>query len=338
MSGPVYLIASERSGTNFLRTRLTGVQGVYYGPSAPHFLKHLYYSEPFFGNLSDDQNFHAFIKDALALCYLHFAPWDIDFDADALIAAYGDRKRTAVYFADFLFEQYAARKGYKSYFCKDNFIYEFALDIAEKIPGTKFIYLYRDPRDFVLSQMKRPNAARSVINYARLWEYEQVKSIRVATELKDRSRCLWVSYESLVRDEEKELRRICDFMGVKMDKAFNNSIDDNVIVPVTEWSNLSKKTMKQNYNKFLNELSAREIRLIEAICQKPMAFLKYESTCGKNFKMQIQKADYLTEWMRRVFLSIKNIYRRKRNIHLSPIMQKRYRHCNKIDVNYRAPL
>lgn len=35
---PVFIIASERSGTNLLRKRLTESQSVYLGPSPAHFL------------------------------------------------------------------------------------------------------------------------------------------------------------------------------------------------------------------------------------------------------------------------------------------------------------
>src|SRR5690349_3847480 len=104
---PLFLIASERSGTNLLRKRLTASQSYYFGPSPAHFLKHLYYREPFYGNLAEDARFQSLVEDALALCFVHFSPWDIELDAAGVVADYGDRKRDAVHLSDYLMTRYA---------------------------------------------------------------------------------------------------------------------------------------------------------------------------------------------------------------------------------------
>ena len=71
---PIYIVASERSGTNLLRKLITNHQNVYYGGSPAHFLKHLFYKEPYYGALSVDENFLKLINDALSLTQYHFSP------------------------------------------------------------------------------------------------------------------------------------------------------------------------------------------------------------------------------------------------------------------------
>lgn len=51
------------------------------------------------------------------------------------------------------------------------------------IPGAKFVYLYRDPGDFVLSQLKRPSSIQSSARFTKLCSYEQTKAIAVSKRL-----------------------------------------------------------------------------------------------------------------------------------------------------------
>ena len=67
---PVFLLGSERSGTNLLRKRLTESQDIYFGPAPAHFLKHLYYRQYYYGELSKDINF-------LKMICLHCSPYNI---------------------------------------------------------------------------------------------------------------------------------------------------------------------------------------------------------------------------------------------------------------------
>jgi hypothetical protein len=327
---PVYLIASERSGTNLLRKRLTDCQDYYYGPTAAQLLKHLYYREPFYGDLGDNDNFRQLIADALDLCYVHFAPWDIQFTPQGVLDDYGDRRRSAIDLSDYLMTQYSISKGYTSYFCKDNFIYEFALDISLQIPSAKFVYLYRDPRDFVLSQTKRPNASRSPIEHARLWDFEQVKAIRVARHLERQGRCIFVSYEELIQDESRVLGAICNFIGVqKRDKASRSK--DNIVDNVQEWKNLHGETLKNNSGKFERELSSRAVAKIEMTCLGTMKYLGYSRVTTRSAEIGfLERAwDYL--WFNLLKLLAQPSAERLPAVVARTKLLKRFR------VNYRYP-
>lgn len=270
----VYLLASERSGTNLLRREITAHQERYFGMSPAHLLKHLYYNEPYYGDLDQDDNFKCLIQDAIDLCLIHFSPWDIELKADVILEEYGSKERNSIYLSDFLMKKYARSKGYEGYFCKDNFIHEFALDIATKLPDAKFIYLYRDPRDVVSSQKKRPNGNISAFYFAKMWDYEQVKCIRTAYELSKSGRCYQLSYEGFLSDAEKHIEKICAFLNVEKQE-IRRERQDKIVDEVPEWKNLDAPIIRNNKNKFLDELSKNEIRKIELTCDKTMAYLGY---------------------------------------------------------------
>lgn len=274
---PVFIIASERSGTNLLRKRLTENQNCYLGPAPAHFLKHLYYQQPYYGDLSRDDNFKSFVTQAIDLCLVHFSPWRIDWTVDDVMQGFDGKRRDSIHLMHYMMNRYAREQGFSGYICKDNFLYEFAMDIAAEFPNAKFIYLYRDPRDFVLSQIKRPAAVRSITRYAKLWAYEQVKSIAVSERLGAQGRCYWLSYERLIENEEYEIFSILDYLGVP--KTSGRNYEDNMRENVHEWSNLSKETKIDNSRKFLKELSRRKINTVEKVCYLQMKYLGYESIC-----------------------------------------------------------
>ncbi len=283
----VYLIASERSGTNLLRRKITESQNIYFGMSPAHLLKHLYYNEPYYGDLSNNENFTRFIKDALDLCYLHFAPWNIKLDTETILNSYESRARTSIIFCDFLMQLYAIEKGYEGYLCKDNCLYEFSLDIANKLENSKFIYLYRDPRDFVLSQLKRPESHKSIIRYSNMWAYEQTRSIRVAQELKTSNRCYSLSYEDFIGNPESHIEKICDFLDVDIN--YNERIKDTetIIEDVHEWKNLNSPIMANNRNKYLTGLSKKQVKIIECITCKQMKYLNYDTENKNDYNLTL---------------------------------------------------
>lgn len=276
-SGPLFLLSSERSGTNLLRRRLTEYQNTLYGPSPIHFLKHLYFGAYLYGDLSVDSHLEHLVNDALSLCYEHFAPWDIKFTTEQIMIEFNSKpllNRSVVTLMHILYTKLSHAKGFSSYFCKDNNLFEYAHLIADEIPNARFIYLYRDPRDTVLSQIKRPLKTSSVITQSQIWKREQEKCISVYNELKGKYLIHKLSYEELITDEDQQLAIICDKFGLKIsDKGKIHFENENT--DIHEWVNLKKPTMKNNSNKYLQELTTKQIDRIESITWHAMQFLGY---------------------------------------------------------------
>ncbi|MDA6067154.1 sulfotransferase [Idiomarina abyssalis] len=328
---PIFIIASERSGTNLLRKRLTDSQDFYYGPSPAHFLKNMYFQEPYYGNLDNNSNFKLFIQQALDLCLVHFAPWSVDWNASTLLGEYGNRRRDSISLMHFLMTKYAQEKGFQSYICKDNYLYEFALEIEKSIPDAFFIYLYRDPRDFCLSQIKRPGSLKSVGSFAKLWAYEQTKAIKVSYELNRRSKCFDVSYEELIQNESEVIERLLKFLGIT--RGSSRKTEDDVKVNVHDWANLNKPTISDNSGKFLRELSMRQVKIIESRCRQQMKFLNYETCVAPGGEMS--KVNLFVDMLKGYILQAFE-KKGKANLEEANIRGKRNEVLNKCRVNYRS--
>lgn len=277
MSDPVFLLASERSGTNLLRRRLTERQSVAIGPSPLHLLKHLYFAEPYYGDLDDDRNFLTLIEDARGLAYKHFSAWDVEITSRDVLGEYRDvvgQNRSAIGIMHALYTMYARRKGYQTYFCKDNNLFDFVEEIRAELPHARFVYLHRDPRDVVLSQLGRPTQIKSVSYLAQLWRDEQIKCIRRAYDLERKGLVTRVAYESFICDEAATIEVLCEKLHLSLrDDVVNRFSAEQT--DIQEWSNLNKPTMVDNYGKFQEGLSRSAIRTIEAICWWQMQWLGY---------------------------------------------------------------
>lgn len=286
---PVFLLSSERSGTNLLRKLITEHQDIYFGPSPAHFLKHLYYREPYYNDLNEDINFKVMIKDALDLIYIHFSPWSIKLNCDTVLELYNNKnfkKRNAVLLSHFLMTLYAQEQGYETYFCKDNSLYEFAFEILNNLPNAKFIYLHRDPRDFAVSQFLRSVETDSLVRISNLWAYEQVKCISVYKSL-EKNQIMKLSYEEILDDSMLTVNNICKFLGVEF---LTEEKEVEIYTGKSEeWSNLDKPIMKNNSKKYLKIFTKKQISNIESITKQQLLVLGYQLECKSNEMSLLEK-------------------------------------------------
>lgn len=331
---PLFLISSERSGTNLLRKLITQHQDVYFGPSPAHFLTVLYYREPYYGDMENDENFKNLINDALDLCYIHFSPWSIKLDTETVFEKYNNEnfnKRNIVLLSHLLMTLYAREKGYKTYFCKDNNLYDFVFEILYNLPNSKFIYLHRDPRDFAVSQFERSLQSDSLVKISNMWAYEQVKCISVFSAL-DEKRVIKISYEEILDDSNKCITKICSFLNVNfLEKEKNVEVFTG---KNEEWSNLNKPVMRNNSKKYLNKFNKNQLIIIESITYQQMNFLGYDlentpkkiSLVYKLFETLLGELKFRT---RRLF--IKNKTEHQANI-------KRAKLVNKLSVKWNRGL
>lgn len=289
--GPIFILASERSGTNLLRRRLSEWQSVAFGPSPLHLLKHLYYAQPFYGDFSDKKILKTFLKDAIGLSYYHFSPWDVQFTEDDIIDWHKQEWSgpfSAVSVMHAMNTLYARSKGYSTYICKDNNLFDFCYPISNEIPSSKFIYLYRDPRDVVASQLKRPTQTRSVVKLATLWRDDQVKSIQaVNSPILKSHKVVLTSYEDLVTDEQGTIIKISNDLALDgtLQRQYKHIYNEEK-ADIPEWKNLNRPTNQESLGRYKRQLKTRNINLIEHIVWHQMKYLNYspDNTKRPNIK------------------------------------------------------
>ncbi|HXS99182.1 MAG TPA: sulfotransferase [Elusimicrobiota bacterium] len=262
-ASPVFIIGTERSGSNLLRLMLNQ-HPAFAIPHPPHIMKEMMPLEPLYGDLSDDRRFRRLVEDTVELVRLHFYPWDGPLDPDAVFAEAPARSVYGIKAA--LYDQYRRAKGKRRWGCKSTFVVHYADLVRRVSPDAKFVHLVRDGRDVAVS------AKRSVFNHfhphyvGRLWSAQQREALALAARL-PADALLAVRYEDLLEDPAREVRRVCAFLG---EEYFPGLLDyhrsgeaSSLAAESASWENVDKPVLKENRAKYKRGLSAREIRAFE---------------------------------------------------------------------------
>lgn len=166
-------------------------------------------------------------------------------------------------------------------------------DVANYYPQSKFIILLRDPRDNVLTKLKRALKKRkrdSVLFFAKTWDYEYAR-IYEKTKNTASDRCIRVKYEDLVSAPEETLKRITDFLNVpytpkmlEYDQKFKEELDRAALIGDTVRQHLSmyhdgltQKVSTEKVGIWKKELSPRDNDLIWSVCEKTALMSGYEA-------------------------------------------------------------
>jgi hypothetical protein len=140
--------------------------------------------------------------------------------------------------------------------------------LLENFPEARIVHIVRDVRDYCASIRKAWN--KDVRRAAFLWARDVGAAHR---RCQDDPRYLEVRYEDLLQVPELQMRRICEFLSIKF-------VDAMVRLKAPA-ENLGDATgsleiVRDNFAKFTNKLTAREIRDIESLAFDTMSLLGFE--------------------------------------------------------------
>jgi len=276
----IYLLSSERSGSNLLRHRLCQYADNMCSVPPAHILRTLGYWEPLMGSFSNNDKWHKTIKYALRCCYERAVPWEIEFTSEYISKIYTDYygdNRTIVRLTDVLYREYAAQKGFSGYFCKEICLFDFAESIAHQLPHVRFIHLYRDPRDYVLSQQTRPFGNQSALDLANLWLKECNSCLKATNSPIVWDRSFSLSYEQFLQQEGLMLKKIVNNFGMDSQDTTDKTKQDIPEYNFHELKNVHRPTIKTNFKKYQNVMNKCEIRMVESVCWNTMRFLGYST-------------------------------------------------------------
>jgi hypothetical protein len=273
----IFLLSSERSGTNLLKKRLCDSNGSICNVPPVHLLRTLGYWESQFGDLAEDSVWESLITFALRCCYERAVPWKYIFTYESVKKNYQRKykdQRSLVRLTDVFYSMYASEEGKNWYFCKDLWLFDFSNRIANEIPDSYFIQLVRDPRDYVVSQLKRPYSHCSVIKHAECWNSETIRSSNALVSLAIKDKSFFVTYESFLGGELVYINAINQWLNIAEQELF---ITDSDSYDFYEWKNIHLPTMRDNFNKYKENLSNEQINTIESICWVAMRNMGYKT-------------------------------------------------------------
>ena len=268
----IFLLSSERSGSNLVRRILNRTKEIA-GPPAPHLLKAFGPYWPFIKHNSENEERVAQL--ALELLYDHLSPWDHKISKESLISHLITHGWEFERICDFCYSEYARLEGKVGYMPKENYAFDYGFQLAHRFMDSKFIYLVRDPRDFALSYKKAPGGPKIAWVAAMQWLDEQRKCIQFRAVLSERTHT--IRYEDLVQDPENAVKRLFAFLNLSYTPSVlqADEASSETAKKSQYWGNLSKPILSENANKFLQELSKKEIAHIEAVCRPIMLHLGY---------------------------------------------------------------
>lgn len=275
---PIFMIGTQRSGSNLLRLMLNQLPDIS-APHPPHILQRMMPLEKGYGDLSKDANFNQMVDDVCKLVELNPVPWEgVKLDRKDVAARCRTRSVVAAFGA--VYDIGAEHNGAKTWCCKSlaNINY---LDEIEAYYGdqARYIYLYRDGRDVALSFRKAVVGEKHNYHIGNEWGATQRIALKSRKTI-DPKRFYNLSYESLTSTPEKAMRGLCDFLGATYNDSmleFHESDEAKRAASSSElWGNVTKPVMADNTNKFLREMTEDDIRVFELVAGDVLDGLGYK--------------------------------------------------------------
>lgn len=274
--GPVMIIGTERSGSNLLRLILNQHSRIVV-PHPPHFMRYLAPIALTYGDLTEEGNRRALVRDALTLARRHIHPWEHHIDEEAVIRT---SSPTLFGVVAAIYEQYRLAEGKARWGCKSTFtVHHVAAVLAER-PDARFLWLVRDPRDVAAS------SKRSVFNpfhphlTARLWETQQRIAL-AEREQRGPGVVHLIRYEDLVSAPRPTLERMGDFIGESIEPAMlshDRSLPARRLATLSEsWRNAAWPINTASVGRHLSGLSARERAQVDAATRPLLRRLGYSA-------------------------------------------------------------
>ncbi|HWY38154.1 MAG TPA: sulfotransferase [Bacteroidia bacterium] len=170
--------------------------------------------------------------------------------------------------------------------------------VARFYPTSKFIILYRDPRDTVLLTQKvlkiEGKDHTNIYEIAHSWNYVYGRLSDLKTGI-GTDRFLEMKYEDLVLNPEAELKKVCSFLNISYNPAMLQ-YDEQIKKEMIENENrlgedtknlisllhggLSQKVHTEKINIWKQELKPAEVNLVWSVCGKLAKKIGYAKGAG----------------------------------------------------------
>jgi hypothetical protein len=273
---PIFIVGSERSGSNLLRLLLNESIEVTV-PHPPHLMRDLAPIAPRYGALTKDENFRRLIRHAIKLVDLHFAPWPFTPSADEVFETASKRTLYAIYAS--IYEQYRRHVGKARWGCKSTFMIHHVNEVLRHHKRPRFIHLVRDPRDVAVSARSSVFSHYHPFYTAQLWTREQTTALDWSQKLPSET---WFTlrYEDLTADPSAQMKKLCKFLDIQyaptMLRFFEKPSARKLAGLSRSWENVDKPVLRQNSGKFMGELSVQEILMVESSARSIMGEFGYK--------------------------------------------------------------
>lgn len=274
-SGPVFLLCTERSGSNLIEQVLGAHPEVCILSSVHHgvrLLRHFHYTLPTPAAPSGTES--AAWRMLVARAARRTAWLRSEDEAKRLLAELGERQPIAAAdLARFLYLELPQDAEGRLVVVKERGLQHLMFFYLGTFPNARFVFQVRDPRDFLLSaQSIYGGWPRNVFGSTRqalaCWDQDQRLGL-AALGLLGAKRVHLQRYEDLVADPERTLRALAAFLSIKWDErmlAFHEGANARRRSQhhAAAFRNLAKPMLRDNYGKWRRGLSSSAVKTVEA--------------------------------------------------------------------------
>jgi len=175
---------------------------------------------------------------------------------------------------------HAARSGKPRIGEKSPYHYRHVEAIARELPGAKFIHICRDVRDVAASGLIACWSSRSAIVQAKSWRNTMREHLRLMAAMLADQYCE-VRFESLVADPDRELRRLCAFLGERFHPdmlRFDQQARAAIGRHDAAWSGATPTALDSSaVGRHRSRLTDRQLHAVRRMAGAEMSRMGYES-------------------------------------------------------------
>jgi len=273
MNGPIFVVGANRSGTTLLRLILNAHSRIGIPDELVYFNSEMggvpigEWRSPSFSETGYEKFVDRFLlenKDNIE---------GIDLEAARTVILSGDRDLRRPYevvLSAWVRGQGKARWGEKT---PGNLFYVDVL--LEMFPNARFVHVIRDPRAGVNSMQRASFFTNSVVFNAMTREKHHGASVDLLERYIPEAQRITVRYEDLVRDPERAVRALCDFLGEEFEERMMNFHENARRFMRPEAADgfnaaATRPVSTDMLDKWRSELTRREIGIVEALCRREM--------------------------------------------------------------------
>ena len=275
---PIFIVGTERSGSNLLRLML-GAHPEVVVPHPPHVLQLLGDLEFAWGDPADPKVLRQLARAVAALVDHHIHPWAFTPDVDRLVAEARPKDLLGLMAA--LYDQACEQAGRPRWGNKSTFMVHHLDRIESRFPAAGLIWLYRDPRDVALSSRDSVFNPCHPARVAALWRTQQ--ELALDFERRHPGRLVRLAYEDLVADPAQHLQRVCAAIQLPFDPAMlkpHETEEARHIARLSEsWANADRGILNRA-ERWRRELGPQALAQVEAVAADTMRTLGYTPAIG----------------------------------------------------------
>lgn len=274
---PIFVLGCPRSGTTMFQLMLHAHPRIALPPEN-RFLLPTYFGRREFGDLREEENRRKLARSITRPRRTRFR--DLGLRPKKTVGAIAAGPPTVGSALGIILRAYAERFDKPRWGDKRPGYHQFIPVLRRMFPDAQFVQLVRDGRDCVASLKRMPWWQRDTCESITAW-MRAVKNAEWSARALPAGTFHEVRYESLVAEPEKELRKLCEFLGEEYDDAMLSpkAVADVAVPEYKTWHTRTHQDVSAAaIGRWEDDLEPWELQLCEAVMGERLRHYGYQLT------------------------------------------------------------